>query len=779
MEKRTYALNPFGYVTRWLVSGPLETPVDPATRTIVDQGKYEGYMKKNSHDDSVTEPPANISLGQTGLAGMPWRYYQAGENYFVDVSRFYHVMYKCELWAATVLVSPRAQKIEADIWSYTALDVWVNDEHVFCETVCAYRPMRRARVTLSLREGENLVFMRMQNSCTRDTRNIAALSLPGHPDVRIAYPGEETDALRAMEDAAQWLTTVRYDGAALYAPSAPPVPVSFAEKPLRAQPWSEGTRFALPAELHTASLSLTVDGTTLVRKLEMSDRIVPPAPEKWASIEECRADYIRRLADRQIPEKLGANSNLFYTVYARLALGRPLTEDDERVVALACDEADRNCDCSDFRLCYMLKAIWQGLPLSESAKEMIHRVSVGYSFWSDEPAVGAMCYGSENHSLLFHASQMIAGMLWPDEVFTRTGRTGREQEEIGRRRIDAWMAKIEKNGFSEFLSGGYTVITAAALLAVYDCAGGDMTVRAGRLLDKIFYDLALNSFNGIVCAPQGRIYRSVMTPWTNSTQGMFYYATGRGAPQFSDWMASFAATGYRIPDDVYEKSVAPGMSSYFSAGTKIQTYKSEGFMLTSLPLPIAGEGAPGPFIPGASGYQQHLFYACLGGACNLFVHHPGGSHDGTQIRPGYWYGNGYFPAVAQYDNVLGALFRLDGDHPVPFVHMFFPEACFDEVVREDGWTFARRGDSYVGVWCSRPLSRHDADITQGCDFRAEGGSSGWLIVCGDRTVAPDFTAFRSYAKAQSPVFDEGAMSLSFGNGHRLDFSMDAKGRETW
>ena len=55
MNKRTYPLNENGFVTTWLVSGRYDTPVDPATRTIGDQGKYEHHMKMTIHDDDLKE----------------------------------------------------------------------------------------------------------------------------------------------------------------------------------------------------------------------------------------------------------------------------------------------------------------------------------------------------------------------------------------------------------------------------------------------------------------------------------------------------------------------------------------------------------------------------------------------------------------------------------------------------------------------------------------------------------------------------------------------------
>ncbi|MBE6931721.1 MAG: hypothetical protein E7463_15740, partial [Ruminococcaceae bacterium] len=357
MEKRIFAPNKFGYITSWLVSGPLETPIDPATRTIADQNQYEAFMKKNSHDDDVKTTPDNITVGAPGLAGMPWRYYHAGENYFVDCSRFYFTMHKCEFWAASVLVSPREQQIELDIRSYTALDVWVGGEHVFCEPICAYRPMRRARVAVALKAGENLLFIRLQNSCTRDTRNIAAVQIVGNPDVAVQYPGEETEELRQMQDAAAWLASLQMNGNTIVADAAPVFPVHFNQPSMKDTVWTEGASFAVRPGMHVTIPFIRIGETNLERKLEMWQNIVPHFVTPAEDIEACRAAYLRRIAETPAPEQPGANSNAFYDTYARLALGYPITEGDEKIISAACVDAVEHHDCSDFRLCYMLKAL--------------------------------------------------------------------------------------------------------------------------------------------------------------------------------------------------------------------------------------------------------------------------------------------------------------------------------------------------------------------------------------------------------------------------------------
>ena len=49
---------------------------------------------------------------------------------------------------------------------------------------------------------------------------------------------------------------------------------------------------------------------------------------------------------------------------------------------------------------------------------------INFKYWHDEPGVDAMCYTTENHSILFHTCEVLAGQLFPYETFTNTGETG-------------------------------------------------------------------------------------------------------------------------------------------------------------------------------------------------------------------------------------------------------------------------------------------------------------------------------------------------------------------
>ena len=767
MSKRIYPLDPFGYVTTWLISGRLDTPVDTSTRPIdMEQGQYEHLQKQTVHDNSLTNAPTEIEFEAPGInADIPWRFYAAGPNSFVDVSFFYHTIYRCEFWIATSIVSSRDQDVETDIWNYPSYDAWLNGEHVSVCEICHYAPMKRNRVTLSLKKGENLFFLRAQNACTRDTRNIVALSFVNASGIAVTYPGKENKKLEAIREAFDWIYSVRWNGKRLVAPTASP---EGAEITLNGQLIS-GSEFEIPDNVRDVRLTVKAHGISAERKIEIIERFTPEAKLCWSSPEEARVEFLKTLSERYVADDCN-DAHHFFTTYARLMHGLEITENDLRVTRCALVDADLHRDCSDFRFSYILASVKRGI-LPDGLVEEIHKTALRYSYWSDESSIGALCYGTENHSLLFHCCQLLAGELWPDDTFACSGRKGREQAQIAATRIAGWLSKREKDGFTEFLSGGYTPITVAGMLLVIDFAEESLAKRCAKLLDEIFYDIAHNTFDGVVCAPQGRIYRPVIRPWDEGTQMLSYFSTGtthqKGRYHRANWLTTFKDTKYKFPADIEEHIHKKGMHYTRAEGTRIHTFKGDHFMLTSLPLELKNGECFGRYVPGTIGYQQHLSYAYLGGACIVFPTHPGLPYDAASIRPGYWFGNGFFPAQKQWENVIGQVFPLCDEHPIKFTHLYFPARCFDETEQDGDWLFGRRGEGYIAVWCSNKLSLYDGDITQGCDYRAEAGACAYLTVCGDSVLNGSFDAFKRYAKDFDPVLDRKTLTLSTAKGQSI------------
>ena len=107
-----FSLNKQGFVTNWLVAGPVcgryEPPAD-LPKTWNDQLGYERTLRGIFYTGRREILPKEIGIGRTSPNGEPWRYYYSANNWFVDVCNFYNLPTSVEMDAATLLVSGKTQ----------------------------------------------------------------------------------------------------------------------------------------------------------------------------------------------------------------------------------------------------------------------------------------------------------------------------------------------------------------------------------------------------------------------------------------------------------------------------------------------------------------------------------------------------------------------------------------------------------------------------------------------------------------------------------------------
>ncbi|MCB0158797.1 MAG: hypothetical protein KDD83_11755, partial [Caldilineaceae bacterium] len=167
------------------------------------------------------------------------------------------------------------------------------------------------------------------------------------------------------------------------------------------------------------------------------------------------------------------------------------------------------------------------------------------------------------------------------------------------------------------------------------------------------------------------------------------------------------------------------------------------------------------FRPGKPGYQQHPWQATLGVDAVVFTNHPGA--DDEVSRPNFWAGNGILPRVAQHQNVAVIIHHLPPDDHFPFSHAYFPRAAFDEVIEQDGWVFARKGDGYIALYSQHPArwltDRHD-DARPVNELRADASTNVWLVEVGDAAQHGDFAAFVHAVAAASVSFADTSLAAT-------------------
>ncbi|MFO8057782.1 MAG: hypothetical protein R6V10_10830 [bacterium] len=196
---------------------------------------------------------------------------------------------------------------------------------------------------------------------------------------------------------------------------------------------------------------------------------------------------------------------------ARLSTNRPL-----RITHIEhnLDRVNNRHDCADFRMAGFLRLMYlhnDNPALKPEVKKAVISAILDFKYWIDEPGRDSMCYWSENHQVLFHSAEYLAGSLFPDRVFSNTGMTGREHREKGRRLLMRWFSWRERFGFSEWLSNSYYDEDFYALLNLNDFAPEpDIRKRARMILHQLALNMALNSYKGQMSSTHGRTYESTI-----------------------------------------------------------------------------------------------------------------------------------------------------------------------------------------------------------------------------------------------------------------------------
>lgn len=762
--------NSAGFIIHWLVSGPAAHPYTPPKdlpMTWKDQLGYEKSLRGVFYTETQQCPDFPETVGAPSALGMPWSYYNHHQNSFVDFSRFYSLLTDVTFHAATLLYSDGPAEIPALLWTFGAVELWVNNRKLLAATDPVYKPILRRELILPLQAGKNEIYLRLQNLGVRDSRNLFGLQLKA-PILGVALPGgEETAGFLSAE---AWLQSLRCENGALQVKTAPPAAASV-----------EGWGDALPVE--TPGALAIPDSATMIRvhcgglsrQLELLEHVRPldPAP---SSADHRRRFYEGLAAAKWAPRGQGVHFSVYH-VLARYAVGKN-SPADEALLLGDLDFIESCGDCADFLVIGLIRLL-NNYPVSEKLAARAKEVLLGFRYWMDEPGNDGMCFWSENHALMFYGAQLAVGALYPDEIFTRSGRTGREQSRIGLARCEDWMRDVEVHGADEFNSASYFPVTMAALLNLVDFAPAPLSDRVWALMDRLLEQLCLHVFDGSVISPQGRVYRDVIYPHGQSVQTVLHMIDPKLPPSNGEnmWNVCFATSRYRFPENLTQGMAETVHCSYTSGNARIMLHKEQEYMLTSVCSPREGADAPQPpqtgemdlnsyrsiralnerfhgtnlFQPGVYGYQQHLWYAALSSRCVVFTTHPGGTVDMDGMRPGYWYGNGVFPALKQKDNALAAVYRLPCAHPVNFTHVFWPAAVFDECRQEDSWLFGRVGRGYIALWCSGTLLPRD-DVLTDCEFRCTQPEMAYLCVCGSEEADGSFAAFRQNCRDRQPDY---------------------------
>jgi hypothetical protein len=500
----------------------------------------------------------------------------------------------------------------------------------------------------------------------------------------------------------------------------------------------------LPDGYHGVRLRLGEVAGTVSRAIDaafMSALTPPPAP---VTLDERKREALTYSARFGAP-RIGR-------VLAMAASGEIDPVVVRQLVNDTLDSIDWRKDCSDF---IMVPLLWLLADYDEilpaDLLERVQKSVLSYRYWVDEPGNDTMWFWSENHVLCFHVSQLLAGQLLPDAMFSASNRNGRAQAALAVERLEKWFDSVEAHGLAEWNSAAYYPIDFIGLLALEKFAPAHIAKRARYQLDLIFRMIALHNLAGVPAGSQGRAYDKELRAGPLTELAPFaWVAFGKG--WLNGGVASlpmFCASDYTPPSDLVALAdVAPGrcIEARYAQGLesgKLVVFKTEASQLSTVV----------DHKTGIRGHQQHVLDVRLAGhpMARLWINNPGEDDPWGHQRPSYWAGNGILPRVAQHCDVALMIFDST-ESRLPLTHAYLGRDGLDEIVLERHWLFARSGRGFAGLYNSHGLDMLQAGAMAGREVRSNAAISGWVAVVGTGDQA-DFAAFMDLLRATPISFD--------------------------
>ena len=172
------------------------------------------------------------------------------------------------------------------------------------------------------------------------------------------------------------------------------------------------------------------------------------------------------------------------------------------------DKINNREDTADFRMSSILRIMCldnRTNALESSLRSQLKSAILGFKYWFTEPNDDAMIMWTENHMILFHSCELLAGQLYPTEIFTNSNMTGAQHVDHALPLVNRWLDWRARFGFSEWHSDIYLEEDLMALLNLVEFAqDNDTATKAAMLVDILAFDFANNYFKGIYATTNGR-----------------------------------------------------------------------------------------------------------------------------------------------------------------------------------------------------------------------------------------------------------------------------------
>lgn len=493
------------------------------------------------------------------------------------------------------------------------------------------------------------------------------------------------------------------------------------------------------------------------------------APQGYDKIDERR-----RLVLEHFAKHIETGIHRVWTQVARYALGQ---DDciDEDAICWTCDYVTARSDCADFVIQGLLRLLCWEREQQRLSPDIVARMKdtiLGFKYWVDEPGDTVMFMGSENHRLLFHVAEWLAGWLFPLDEFSNSHQNGLFHYQKAYVYITEWLRQRGRFGFDEWHSNSYFPVCIAPLLNVYDFATHEgqqkLKQATSAVLDEMFFTLAADSFEGIWGTTHGRSYGVyIKHPELEGMSALCWLLFGNGTLTGGTTdlgilsmsvMAHvcLASSAYKPPKIIYDMATdrtsvvaakeRHGILRGTMAHANFVVHRTPDYLLCGLQDHRKGEFES----------ATHTAQVTLGNKANIFWSCPHTTGEGMGLRPDYWSGSSVLPRVIQHQHVMSLTFRLN--ELTWMSHAWFPQALFDEARFSGNWVFVRVGRGYVGIYSQNGMQVAADGEYAGRELQCSAQENTWLVECGRESDWQSFDAFVAALSAARITAHDGVLT---------------------
>lgn len=798
-----------GFVHHWLLAGPQTIRVDSSTGFLNPEEMQETAAKIYTPDLGIDPLPVERGQLTDGIFSIgdyqgSWNYFCCQEDHIIlhpravipSVSNQFHVYLRS--WAYTQLVSPQALDLNLRLFSPGPADVWLNHKHILHKESFEIQPPGSVMVPVRLAKGTNRLFVRFENLALGHSAQYFALCISDAQGVPL--PGGEESSIVAQIPTLIMprLVDLRNRMESLYSgvhlerdvfERNQEIGINFPDNETAEEivtirlkdsqnriindvvvEGKPGMRQRMKFAYELSAGQYTVDLLPRVSEYyEHNMRIKKELP-MWTvgnnpySIHP-HGGYGERRQEGLV--KAAEQNNHLFAEMAKMALGW-WNRVETTVILDAAERLNRRGSDANLELAGLLSILYRFTDHPEFPQMLLQPIEdsiLNFEYYSqpDEDSQGA------DH-MLGSACEILAGQRFKEQLFVRDGQVGRWHFERGVQQAFSWMHDCGETGFGRWGSSEELTYDLIALSLLVDLVDDEALLEmATVVMDKIFFTLATNTFQGILGSAQREAWPTdlmggVLQPTCPVAKLM--WGVGVFNHRIEGLVILACMENYELPPLLAGIAADPAaemwnLEQHAAAGVKANkvSFRTPDTMLSAVQ----------DYRPGEPGAQELVWLAVLGPSAIVFTNHPRCSVVDERMLPGYWVGNAVLPRVAQWKNSLVALYDLPDDDWMGFTHAYFPTPTFDEYTLRDGWAFARKGNGYLALTASIGFSL----VTQGehayHELRAPGRHVTWICHMGRAAIDGDFYTFQERILRLHIQYEGQRVEFDTPQGIRLSF----------